>query len=111
MRFSHYTLHTELAMAVNKGLSAAPKTLPSWILYDSLGDKIFQSIMAMPEYYPTRCEVEILQQYKKHLMEYFAADGGPFQLIELGAGDAVKTEILLKFFHQHHVAFSYLPVD
>jgi len=53
------------AQEVLKGLSQYPKKLPSKYFYDEIGDKLFQDIMAMPEYYLTRSELEILEQNKK----------------------------------------------
>ena len=101
----------EIVRAVDHGLSKEVKTLPSWIFYDVEGDKIFQEIMRIPEYYPTRCEYEIIQHHKEDLHRYFGGDRQPFQLIELGAGDGIKTEILLKYFFHHGLKFTYRPVD
>lgn len=100
-----------VAAAVATGLGASPKTLPSWLFYDEKGDQIFQQIMRMPEYYPTRCEYDILKKYKDELMRHFAGNGEPFSLIELGSGDALKTEILISHFLRNKTAFSYIPID
>lgn len=100
-----------VADAVSKGLGSQPKTLPSWLFYDETGNKIFQQIMHMHEYYPTRCEYDILQQYKDDLLKHFTNKARSFRLIELGAGDGLKTEILLKHFVAHHAGFTYMPVD
>ena len=67
--------------------------------------------MRMPEYYLTGCEYEILKSNKENLRQQFAADGSIFDLIELGAGDGLKTEILLRHFSEHHTSFQYMPVD
>lgn len=99
-----------VARAVLHGLSQSPKLLPSWLFYDAQGDRIFQSIMQLAEYYPTRCEYEILELNKKAMSDYFAADT-PFQLVELGAGDGTKTEILLRELTAGGVNFTYVPVD
>ena len=48
--------HTAIAQAVEEGFEKNPKRLPSWLFYDETGDKIFQAIMRMPEYYLTGCE-------------------------------------------------------
>ncbi len=47
------------------GLSQHPKSLSSRYFYDEEGDRIFQQIMNMPEYYLTNCEYEILSQQRK----------------------------------------------
>ena len=72
---------------MDNGLSGTPKRLPSWLFYDDEGDRLFQRIMMMPEYYPTRCEYDILQQNKEELLQYFQEGSTSFRLIELGAGD------------------------
>lgn len=97
--------------AVDQGLSSDPKSLPSWLFYDASGDKIFQAIMSLPEYYPTRCELKIFEMYKDDLREYFAYDNTNFELLELGAGDGMKTKVLLKHFVQNGLDFRYRPVD
>src|SRR5690606_31242613 len=75
-------------------------------------DKIFQKIMRSPQYYPTRCEYDILQQHKAALLYHFSGvDSGSFRLIELGAGDGLKTEVLLQYFLSHRADFTYFPVD
>lgn len=112
MAHSKPTIDQAVADAVLQGLSQTPKSLPSWLFYDETGDKLFQQIMRMPEYYPTRCEYDILQQHKGELLKYLSGQrSAPFRLIELGAGDGLKTEILLSHFMQNNANFSYLPVD
>ena len=112
MKDSQSTIRNqEVAEAVLKGLSAEPKTLPSWLFYDETGDRLFQEIMRMPEYYPTRCEYDILQQHKEKLLKHFRERARTFKLIELGAGDGLKTEILLRHFMGEGIDFTYLPID
>lgn len=102
---------SEIIHAVASGLSGEPKTLPSWLMYDETGDKLFQAIMRIPEYYPTRCEYEILQTYKNELLNYFSPHKESFHLVEFGAGDGMKTEILLQHFLEQQAPFTYIPVD
>ena len=101
----------EVVQATEEGFAKIPKRLPSWLFYDEVGDKIFQEIMHMPEYYLTRCEYEIMETYKSELLTHFTKDGTTFNLIELGAGDGLKTEILLKHFISRKTDFVYSPVD
>ena len=101
---------SEFARDVHAGLSASPKTLPSRYFYDEVGDKIFQEIMALEEYYLTRSEYSIFESRKEQILASFSA-AGPFRLIELGAGDGLKTKILLKHFLEVGVDFTYSPVD
>ena len=111
MAHSKTIFNEAVAEAVAKGLGGARKTLPSWLFYDEAGDRIFQQIMRMPEYYPTRCEYDILQSYKEALLAYFIDKTGAFKLIELGAGDGLKTEILLRQFIANNTPFTYFPID
>lgn len=93
-----------------KGLTTFPKYLLSKYIYDKKGDKLFQDIMAMPEYYLTQCEFEILEHNTKEIAESFVSSKG-FDLIELGAGDGKKTKLLLHHMVSNHIDFKYLPVD
>ncbi len=96
---------------VIKGLNTSPKRLSSKYFYDAKGDKIFQELMNCEEYYPTKCELEIFSQKTAELAQTIAGDGGPFDLIELGAGDAMKSTYLLRYLLGQKVDFTYLPID
>ncbi len=99
------------AKDVLKGLTSTPKYLSSKYFYDDEGSRIFQQIMQMPEYYLTDCELEIFQNSKKQILEIFSPNNNPFELIELGAGDGIKTAVLLEYFIQQDASFEYLPID
>lgn len=101
---------TEFEKEVRAGLTDYPKHLSSKYFYDKKGDKLFQDIMAMPTYYLTDCEYEILENNKEKITELFA-NSGTFDLIELGAGDGKKTKILLKEFSDKNINFTYVPID
>lgn len=96
---------------VYEGLTTYPKHLSSKYFYDEIGDKLFQDIMAMPEYYLTDCEFNILEQNKVKIAELFAKHEEPFSLFELGAGDGKKTKILLRYFIENKIPFDYRPID
>ena len=108
---AQYIPEAEILNAIAAGLSSDPKRLPSWLLYDQIGDKLFQDIMQLPEYYPTRCEHEILYAHKEDLVQYFTDGKKPFTLIELGAGDGTKTELVLEALLNANATFTYSPVD
>jgi dimethylhistidine N-methyltransferase len=93
------------------GLSAQPKTLSSKYFYDAKGDKLFQDIMALPEYYLTTKEFEILESQHEEILKPIIESGEPFNLVELGAGDGLKTKILLRYLLAKNVDFSYYPID
>ena len=98
------------ARDVLAGLSRNPKSLPSRYFYDAAGSRLFQDIMALPEYYLTRCEFKVLTENRQEIARHFAQDSF-FHLIDLGAGDALKTKILLRELGQQNSAFDYVPVD
>lgn len=92
------------------GLIQFPKRLSSKYIYDKNGDRLFQEIMAMPSYYLTRCEHEILSENTEAIAEAFNTKNG-FDLIELGAGDGEKTTILLDYMVKNEYDFTYKPID
>ncbi len=91
------------------GLSETPKKLPSRYFYDRRGSLLFEQIMDLPEYYLTRCELEILNNYGADLAR--AIQGESFNLIELGAGNGRKTSVLVDHFLGEGLDFQYLPID
>jgi len=96
---------------VKEGLQADPKRLPSKYFYDKEGDRLFQKIMQLPEYYPTKCELDIFMHGDfQRLIDSMSALQH-VDVVELGAGDASKTKHLLKKFQEQNVAFTYYPID
>ena len=96
---------------VREGLSSEPKYLHSKYFYDEVGDNLFQQIMELEEYYLTDCEAQIFENNKDEILDCFSDDGGVFDLIEFGAGDGLKTKILLNHFVDNNVNFNYIPID
>jgi L-histidine N-alpha-methyltransferase len=93
------------------GLRAENKYLSSKYFYDETGDKLFQQIMASPEYYPTRCEMEIMQHQSGKMAKLFMEESPAFDLVELGPGDATKSWFLLRELQKERAAFTYYPID
>jgi len=100
---------SEFEKDVLDGLSSTPKSIPSRYFYDETGDKLFQQIMTLDEYYLTKAEFEILNTYGEEIIQKYLHD--TFQLVELGAGDGLKTKILLDEVFASGKKFNYLPVD
>ena len=96
---------------VLEGLSCIPKKLHSKYFYDEAGDRLFQQIMNMPEYYLTDCELDIFKNKTKLLAKSILIDDEPFDLIELGAGDAMKSSYLLEHLTKENIDFTYMPID
>lgn len=93
-----------------RGLKSTPKYLQSKYFYDHIGDALFQQIMHLDEYYLTRAEMEIIEAEKNNILDFFISER-PFRLIELGAGDGLKTKVLLKHFYESKASFEYIPID
>lgn len=96
---------------VYTGLTDFPKHLSSKYFYDAKGDKLFQEIMDMPEYYLTNSEYKILDKFKDEICHVFFKDSKEFDLVELGAGDGKKTKILLRHLSLKGIPFQYIPID
>ena len=95
---------------IHEGLTASFKNISSKYFYDDLGSVIFQDIMKMPEYYPTPCEFEILSLQGEQILGKLDFNE-PFNIIEFGAGDGIKTRQLLKKLMENQVDFTYVPID
>jgi len=98
------------AQDILKGLSATKKKLSSKYFYDDTGSRIFQEIMDMPEYYLTNAELDILST---QAIDIFKATGfkNGFNIVELGAGDGLKTKAFLKHLVNQNIDVSYYPLD
>jgi L-histidine Nalpha-methyltransferase len=103
------TFKEALALDVLIGLTEVQKAIPSKHFYDEEGSRLFQLIMDLPEYYPTKCEFEILNDHREQIAEMLK--DRPFNLVELGPGDATKTRILLSHFISTNAGFQYVPID
>lgn len=104
-------VRTPFLADVLTGLGSFPKKLQSKYFYDKTGDALFQQIMAMPEYYLTRCELDIFENSTANLAGIITEAGTAFDLIELGAGDATKSSYLLKYLVHQKTDFTYMPID
>jgi L-histidine Nalpha-methyltransferase len=92
---------------VVKGLTKTPKCLPPSYFYDDRGSELFERICELPEYYVTRTETAILQQYASEIAQIT----GACELVELGSGNSTKTRILLDAYQQLDYPLHYLPID
>jgi dimethylhistidine N-methyltransferase len=59
----------------------------------------------------TDCELEIFQSQKQEILNEFIGQEPEFELVELGAGDGVKTKVLLSHFLKNKIKFKYIPID
>jgi len=96
---------SDFAVAVVAGLSTREKTLPPKYFYDAAGSELFETIGRTPEYYPTRVETALLQQFASEI-----ATGIPegAVLVEFGSGASNKTRVILDAAPQ---LAAYVPID
>ena len=101
----------DLARDVLAGLSGSPKFLPCKYFYDAEGSRLFQQIMRLPEYYPTRTENAMLRHRADELVAELAPAGCPVELFELGSGDGRKTLALCRAMVAAGCDLVYRPMD
>lgn len=100
------------AEAVTAGLGAPQKSLPAWAFYDREGSELFEQITELVEYYPTRTERQIFQENADEIVATMAGDdSAPITVIELGAGTATKSQIILQAVVRRQGRCLYVPVD
>jgi L-histidine Nalpha-methyltransferase len=114
------TIAEAVAAEARVGLTATPKILSPWLFYDEAGSALFEQITELPEYYPTRTERSIFAAHAPEILREAAvnrnagANGSSppmLTLIELGAGTATKTGLLLAEAVRQQGSVVYQPVD
>lgn len=102
---------TTFAEDVLSGLTSTPKRLSSKYFYDDEGSRLFQEIMQLPEYYPTRAEFKLFTEQTDQIANAFIEGAEKIDLIELGAGDGTKTAVLVEHLLKQKIDFTYSPID
>jgi L-histidine Nalpha-methyltransferase len=92
---------------VAASLRRPQKEISPKYFYDRRGSQLFETITRLPEYYPTRAERELLER----LMPEWLGALRPGALVELGAGAADKTRVLLDVMRQANPGATYVPMD
>ncbi len=93
--------------SVVANLSRYPKKISSVYVYDKVGTQLFERQCNTPEYYLRRVEAELLRAHAGEIAEL----GGFPPLVELGAGTAEKTRILLAEYERRRFGCDYFPID
>ena len=93
------------AADVVEGLSVTPKRIPAKYFYDARGSELFEQITELPEYYPTRCEMEILREKAGEIAALIPENAA---VVEFGSGSNKKARLLLAA--APHIT-AYVPVD
>ncbi len=88
-----------------KGLSAKPKFMLAKHFYDAEGSRLFERIMRLPEYYPTRSEMQVLRDKAREIAGAIPQGAA---LVEFGSGSTAKIRILLEAAPK---LAAYVPVD
>ncbi|MBI3140281.1 MAG: L-histidine N(alpha)-methyltransferase [Rhodocyclales bacterium] len=86
------------------GLSRSPKELPPKYFYDAAGCALFDAICALPEYYLTRAELQLMQRHSANIADFV---GPGCELVELGSGTSRKTRLLIEAARPRR----YVPLD
>ncbi len=96
---------TDERQEILDGLRGQPKQVSPKFFYDELGSQLFDEICEQPEYYPTRTELDIMED---NLDEIAGLLGPAVSLIEYGSGSSTKTRLLLDRLQE---PTAYVPVD
>lgn len=86
------------------GLNGRPRAIPARWFYDRRGSELFEAITELPEYYPTRTEIAILERICPEVRD-LAGEGRA--VVEFGSGSSTKTPILLRCVSPS----AYVPID
>jgi dimethylhistidine N-methyltransferase len=101
-----------LTREVRRGLIARPRSLSPWMFYDAEVSRLFERITTLPECYPTRTERAILAGNADAVVARAYNDRSlPLRIVELGAGTASKSCILLEAAVRLSETVTYVPVD
>jgi len=95
----------QITADILRGLSSTPRQLPSKYFYDAQGSALFEQITQQPEYYPTRTELQLLQECARDIAKVV---GPRVHVVELGSGSGRKTELLL---HALRDPVAYTPIE
>ncbi|HEY4382066.1 MAG TPA: L-histidine N(alpha)-methyltransferase [Acidobacteriaceae bacterium] len=97
-----------VAAEARRGLTSSPKSLAPWLFYDEVGSRLFEQITTLPEYYLTRTERDLFATHAGEIFELLNSD---LTVVELGAGTASKTGILLRALTRLQPSVLYQPID
>ena len=93
---------------ISSSLNRSSKFVNPKFFYDKKGSKLFEKICLLPEYYPTRTEISILENLKKNLPPFI---NDKFRIVELGSGSSVKIRLILDIFVKLQEELEYFPID
>ncbi len=101
-----------IAEDVRLGLTAERKSLPPHLFYDEEGSRLYELITELPEYYPTRTERRIFERHAPAMVERAGLGASAeLRVMELGAGTASKTSLVLAAVVARQARCLYVPTD
>ncbi len=99
----------DFAQSLHRCLAEQPHQISPKFFYDAAGSALFDQICDLPEYYPTRTEITLLERHAPAMAEQIGAGA---ELIEFGAGSLTKVRLLLQALLARNLAPArFLPVD
>lgn len=102
------TADPEFVADVRQGLTADQKAIPPRWLYDARGSELFEQITELETYYLTRTERAL---FETHAEAIISACPTPLEIVELGAGSAAKTRLILAAAIGRQGPTTYCPID
>ncbi|MEH6450104.1 MAG: L-histidine N(alpha)-methyltransferase [Oleispira sp.] len=102
--FDDQPVAQDILTEVIAGLSQPQKVLPAKYFYDEKGSKLFEAITQLPEYYPTRVEINLLREHRDAIAQLLKED---VWLLEYGSGASLKIRLLLQAIRPN----CYVPMD
>lgn len=103
--FYDYNLHQQdQKQEILHGLGQLPKRISAKYFYDQTGSELFEAITQLDEYYPTRTEIQLLQDYRQDIIQQAGENA---LLIEYGSGASTKIRLLLDALKPQ----AYVPLD
>ncbi len=97
-----------MALEVAAGLTSTPKHLSPKYFYDAAGSALFEEITKLPEYYLTSTECAIFHRYADEMVR---AAGEDLTVLELGAGSAAKSIVILQALQERQSEVRFVPID
>jgi L-histidine Nalpha-methyltransferase len=95
----------DFAEAVLAGFARTPRSIPCRFFYDPVGSELFEEIVKLDEYYPTRVEATLLEAHGAEIAQLV----GPGRvLVEFGSGSSRKTSLLIGALGKIP---AYVPID
>jgi dimethylhistidine N-methyltransferase len=102
--FDNQPVADDILTEVIAGLSQPKKVLPAKYFYNEQGSRLFEAITQLPEYYPTRVEINLLREHREKIATLLKED---VWLLEYGSGASLKIRLLLQAIKPN----CYVPMD